>query len=90
MGAVEKIAFPTGMAIMIILANWEGPLLTMAFDSLFCIATLAYAMKGQRIEYALKALAVTPVRYAALSVDLFSFVRFWFDLWLTTGRRWRK
>jgi len=62
MGAVEKIAFPTGMAIMIILANWEGLLLTMAFDSLFCIATLAYAMKGQRIEYGLKALAVTPVR----------------------------
>ena len=90
MGAVEKIGFPAGMAIMIILANWEGLLLTLAFDTLFCIGTLAFAMKGQRIEYALKALAVTPVRYAALGVDLFSFTRFWFDLWLTTGRRWRK
>ena len=90
MGAVEKIGFPTGMAIMILLANWYGLLLTMAFDTLFCIATLAYAMKGQRIEYIFKGLAVTPVRYAALGVDLFSFGRFWFDLWLTTGRRWRK
>ena len=55
MGAVEKIGFPTGMAIMILLANWYGLLLTMAFDTLFCIATLAYAMKGQRIEYIFKA-----------------------------------
>jgi glycosyltransferase involved in cell wall biosynthesis len=90
MGAVEKIGFPTGMAIMIILANWEGLFLSMAFDTLFCIVTLAYAMKGHRIEYALKALAVTPMRYAGLGVDLYSFVRFWFDLWLTPNRRWRK
>ena len=75
---------------MIVLRNWYGLFLTMAVDTLFCITTLAFAMKGHRIEYLVKGLAVTPVRYAALVVDLVSFVRFSSDLWLTSNRRWRK
>ena len=75
---------------MIIFRNWYGLFLTMAVDTFFCVSTLAIVMKGQRIEYLAKGLAVTPVRYAGLAVDLVSIVRFVIDIWITRSRRWRK
>jgi hypothetical protein len=47
-------------------------------------------MKGQRLEYAIKGLAVTPIRYALLGMDLLTIGRFATDVWLTNNRRWRK
>jgi hypothetical protein len=54
------------------------------------VAVLAVVMKGKRVEYAFKALAVTPVRYALLGTELVTIGRFACDLWVTNNRKWRK
>jgi hypothetical protein len=90
MSAVEKVFFPTVMLIMAILHNWYGLGLTVAIETGMCVAALALVMKGRRIEYALKAVAVTPIRYALLGSELVTIGRFASDLWFTNNRKWRK
>jgi hypothetical protein len=90
MSAMEKIFFPTTLIIMLILRSWEGLALTVVIETAMCAAALALAMKGRRIEYALKGIAVTPVRYSLLAMEAFTISRFASDLWITKNRRWRK
>ena len=90
MSAMEKIFFPATLIIMLILRNWEGLAWTVAIETAMCAAALALAMKGRRIEYALKGVAVTPVRYSLLAMEAFTITRFASDLWITNNRRWRK
>ena len=78
------------LIIMLILRNWEGLAWTVAIETAMCAAALALAMKGRRIEYALKGVAVTPVRYSLLAMEAFTITRFASDLWITNNRRWRK
>jgi len=44
----------------------------------------------QRLEYLVKGIAVTPVRYALLVFELVTIARFAVDMWVTGNRRWRK
>jgi glycosyltransferase involved in cell wall biosynthesis len=90
MSAIEKIFFPTALIIMLILRNWEGLALTVAIETAGCLFALCLVMKGQRIEYLLKGLAITPVRYALLGADVVTIGRFASDLWITHNRKWRK
>ena len=90
MSAVEKVFFPVGLLIMVILGNWEGLAVTVAAETTICLSALALTMKGQRMEYALKGLLVTPIRYALLGSELFTIGRFASDLWITKDRKWRK
>ena len=90
LSAVEKVFFPTTLLIMVILRYWEALAVTVVGETAICIAALAFVMKGRRIEIALKALAVTPVRYALLGSELITIGRFASDLWLTNNRKWRK
>ncbi len=90
MSAVEKVFFPTALLIMLILRNWEGLAVTVACETAICVAALAIVMKGKRVEYVLKGLAVTPVRYALLGSELITIGRFACDLWITNNRKWRK
>jgi Glycosyl transferase family 2 len=90
MSAMEKIFFPTTLIILLILRNWHGLAWTVVIETAMCAAALALAMKGRRIEYALKGLAVTPVRYSLLAMEAFTIARFASDLWITKNRRWRK
>ena len=90
MSAVEKVFFPTGLLIMVILGNWHGLVLTMIIETAVCLSALAITMKGQRLEYALKGLLVTPIRYALLSSELLTLGRFASDIWITKDRKWRK
>jgi hypothetical protein len=55
-----------------------------------CTMALALVMKGKRLEYALKAIAVTPIRYALIGTELITIGRFATDLWITRNRSWRK
>jgi len=87
---VEKVFFPTSLLIMLILRWWEPLAVTIACETAICVAALAFAMKGRRIEYVLKAIAVTPVRYALLGSELITIGRFASDLWITNNRKWRK
>jgi hypothetical protein len=46
--------------------------------------------QGRRLEYLLKGLAVTPIRYGLLASELVTLSRFTADLWVTNNRKWRK
>jgi glycosyltransferase involved in cell wall biosynthesis len=90
MSAIEKVFFPTSLLIMLILRWWEALAVTVACETAICVAALAFVMKGRRLEYILKAVAVTPIRYALLGSELVTIGRFASDLWITNNRKWRK
>ena len=90
MSAIEKVFFPTVLLVMGILGNWHGLAWTIAVDTAVCVMALALVMKGRRLECALKAFLVTPIRYALLTFELVTIGRFAADLWITKDRRWRK
>jgi hypothetical protein len=90
MSAIEKVFFPTSLLIMLILGWWEALAVTLAAETAICVFALVMVMKGKRVQYALKALAITPIRYALLAMDLLTMGRFAVDLWVTRDRRWRK
>lgn len=90
MSAAEKVFFPTSLLIMLILRWWEALAVTVACETAICVAALAFVMKGRRLEYILKALAVTPIRYALLGSEVITIGRFASDLWVTNNRKWRK
>ena len=90
MSAIEKVFFPTALLIMILLGNWQGLALTVTIETLIGVAVLAVLMKGQRLEYIGKGLAVAPLRYALMTSELITLGRFATDLWFTKNRSWRK
>src|SRR5581483_2256909 len=90
MSAVEKVFFPVTLLIMAILRWWEPLAVTIAAETAVCLFALFLVMKGRRLEYVLKGLLVTPIRYALLASELITLGRFASDLWLTGNRKWRK
>ncbi len=88
--AVEKIGFPTVLLMMVALGNWDGLLITVGAETLITVAALMLIMKGRRLEYLVKGVAVTPIRYGLLTVELVTIGRFASDMWVTGNRRWRK
>jgi glycosyltransferase involved in cell wall biosynthesis len=90
LSAVEKIFFPTSLLIMAILRMWEALAITVAAETAICLFALCLVMKGRRIEYLLKGILATPIRYALLTSELVTIGRFATDLWITNNRKWRK
>jgi hypothetical protein len=90
MSAIEKVFFPTTLLIMAILGHWYGLALTLTAETAMCLLVLALTMKSQRLEYVLKGIAITPIRYALLAGDIVTIGRFASDLWITKNRKWRK
>ena len=90
MSAIEKVFFPTVLVIMVILGRWEALAVTAGAETAICALALVLVMKGRRLEYALKAFLVTPIRYGLLAFELVTIGRFAADLWITKNRRWRK
>ena len=90
MSAIEKVFFPTTLLIMVILQNWHGLAITLVAETAMCLLALSLVMKGQRLEYVVKGLAITPIRYGLLACDLVTIGRFASDLWITKNRKWRK
>jgi len=90
MSAFEKVAFPTVLLIMILLQLWEPLAITLVAETTVATGILATVAKGHRVEYFLKGLIVTPLRYGVLLFDLITIGRFAADLWIFRTRRWRK
>jgi glycosyltransferase involved in cell wall biosynthesis len=90
MSALEKVAFPTALTIMIILRMWEPLAITLLAETAVSVSILTIIAKGRRLEYFLKAILVTPLRYAVILFDLITLGRFAADLWIFRNRRWRK
>lgn len=90
MSALEKIAFPTALLIMLILQLWEPLLITFLAEMALVIFILMYNAPGHRFRAFWEAIAVTPLRYGSLLFDAVNIGRFATDLWITRNRRWRK
>lgn len=90
MSALEKIAFPTALLIMLLLQWWEPLAVTAAAETALATGILAVVSKGRRLQYVFKGLLVTPLRYAVLLFELVTIGRFAADLWIFRNRRWRK
>lgn len=90
MSAVEKVAFPAALTIMIILKLWEPLAITLLAETAVSVSILTVIAKGHRLEYFLKGILVTPLRYAVILFDLITIGRFATDLWIFRNRRWRK
>jgi glycosyltransferase involved in cell wall biosynthesis len=88
--AFEKIAFPTSLAMMVILQAWEPLVVTLLAETIVFLVALVLVTRGQRIQYLLKGISIAPMRYALLAFDLVTIGRFTRDLWITGNRRWRK
>ncbi|MGF2736280.1 glycosyltransferase family 2 protein [Marinobacter sp. DUT-1] len=90
MAALEKIAFPTALLIMLILQLWEPLLITFLAEMTLVILILMFNAPGHRFRAFWEAIAVTPLRYGSLLFDAVNIGRFATDLWITRNRRWRK
>ncbi len=86
----EKIFYPTAIVIMILLGLWEELSVTVLAEILVTTTVLIYVAKGQRLEYLLKGLAATPIRYMSLFYDWLTVGRFAKDIWITKNTQWRK
>ena len=90
MSAVEKVFFPVSLLIMAILRWWEALAVTVAAETAVCLVALALVTKGQRLQYFVKGLLITPIRYGLVALELITLGRFASDLWITGNRKWRK
>jgi len=88
--AVEKIAFPTVLILMVIFGWWTALIYTMIIESALTVCILAVVAKDNRLEYAAKGILATPVRYFSAVWDFATIVRFVADLWIFQYRGWRK
>lgn len=90
MSAVEKIFFPTALLIMLLLQLWEPLAVTLVAEATLSLMILTVIAEGHRLEYFVKGLLVTPLRYSVLLFDLVTIGRFASDLWIFKNKRWRK
>ncbi|HLG19375.1 MAG TPA: glycosyltransferase [Bdellovibrionota bacterium] len=88
--AMEKVFFPVILFLMIALRLWKPLMWTFVFESAVAITILTIVAKGRRMEYLLKGVVVTPIRYTSLLYDLVTLTRFSADLWIFRNRKWRK
>lgn len=91
MAAVEKLFFPAALLVMVLLGLWEALLVTLVAEVvLMCLFLVLSARRGERIEFLLKGILTTPIRYVVLLADILIVGRFAYDLWIRGKRDWRK
>src|SRR5688572_8942012 len=90
LGALEKIGFPTGIIILVILRMWEPLAVTILAEMIVSLAVLVVVARGQRLQMLVKAIVMTPLRYLLMVADVWTLGRFAFDLWISGNRKWRK
>jgi hypothetical protein len=75
---------------MAILGLWYGLMWTVIAETLLGAVLLAMVMPGHRVQSAVKAIAVAPIRYGLMVSEVVTIARFATDLWIRKDRRWRK
>lgn len=90
MSAIEKVAFPATLVILVVLQMWEAIGITLAAETALVLLALTLAAEGQRFEYFAKGLVMTPLRYLYILFDALTIGRFAADLWIHRNRKWRK
>jgi len=86
---VEKASFVLVILILLAIGAWWPLAVTIGAEGLLYTVFLVIFSKGRRLEYAVKGILITPLRYVTLVLDITTFLRFFFDL-VTTRRGWRK
>ncbi len=89
-GALEKIFFPVTLLIFAIFGWWWAILYTLLLETVLTMIVMAMIAKGNRFKYLMMGLISTPIRYSVLFYDLFTLLRFGFDLWILRTKKWRK
>lgn len=85
----EKVSYMLVFLLLVLIGAWWSLALTIAAETILYTLALAVFSKGRRLEYAVKGILVTPLRYGMMMVDFITFSRFLFDL-MITRRGWRK
>jgi len=88
--AVEKIAFPASLIIMLVLRAWEPLVITVVAETIIALGALVIVARGQRLEFFAKGILISPLRYGLIFWDAITISRFAKDLWITRNRKWRK
>jgi hypothetical protein len=88
--ALEKIAFPATLIIMIALRRWEPLIVTIVAETVVAMTALVIVARGERLAYLVKGLLIAPLRYGLILWDAITIGRFATDLWVTRNRKWRK
>ena len=90
MSALEKIFFPTILLIMITSGLWYALGITLLAETALALSIMTIIAIGRRLEYLLKGILISPMRYLAVLFDLVTALRFFSDLWIFKRRAWRK
>src|SRR4029078_12982433 len=88
--ALEKVAFPATLIIMIALRRWEPLIVTIVAETVVAMTALVMVARGERLAYFVKGLLIAPLRYGLILWDAITIGRFATDLWVTRNRKWRK
>lgn len=88
---IEKTFFPATLLVMIILKMWWALGLTMVIETTISVVLLtAVSNKGERLNYFIKGIFATPIRYMSIMFDLYTMSRFAADIWIINNKGWRK
>jgi glycosyltransferase involved in cell wall biosynthesis len=90
LAALEKVAFPAALVIMLLLRMWEPLAVTLVAELVVSLGVLFVVSRGARIATVLKGIVITPLRYLLIVADTLTMLRFASDLWITGNRKWRK
>ncbi len=90
MSALEKISFPTTLTIVAVLQLWEPLVITVLAETVLAVGIMAAIARGRRLEYLIKGVLATPLRYCVILFELATIFRFAADLWIFRNRKWRK
>jgi hypothetical protein len=88
--AIEKIFFPTALLIMMLLCSWKVVGLTLLVETALALTILTIIAKGQRLEYLLKGVIMSPIRYLPVLFDLATIALFFLHVRVFNNRNWRK
>lgn len=87
---LEKIFFPVAILLMLALQLWEPLAVTLIAEITVLLVVTAIISREYKLDYVIKALLATPMRYATLMYDLVVMLRFGFDVLFAKDHQWRK
>ncbi|TET69705.1 MAG: glycosyltransferase family 2 protein [Candidatus Aminicenantes bacterium] len=88
--AIEKIYFPTALLIMMLLCSWKAVGMTLLVETVLALTILTIIAKGQRLEYLLKGVIMSPIRYLPVLFDLATIALFFLHVRVFNNRNWHK
>jgi hypothetical protein len=86
----EKASFPLVLIAMLALRWWETLWITLLAESGVLMVLSFITARREAPIIALKTLIAAPLRYGSILLDVVTFLRFFFDVFVNRAHRWRK